>query len=316
MSKFKTALSLIKTPGKLIMPMAEMGLLRWMPDKLYLQIVFHGQTGKRLDLHNPMTYNEKLQWIKLYDRNPAYPLLVDKYEVKKIVSSIIGDEYIIPTIGVWNDPDEIDYSQLPKSFVLKCTHDSGSVIICHDKETFDFDSAKNYLKEKMRKNTYWSGREWPYKNVQPRIIAEIYLEGENSKGVDDYKVLCFHGVPKLIEVHSGRMTGNHTMDYYDTQWNRTNITQVRYPMADKPQPSPIPLSKMLELSSLLSKDYIHIRVDWYVIKEKLYFGELTFFDASGLVQFKDEKWDYLLGQWIQLPEIHNNGEEEKGDKEV
>lgn len=289
----------ISNPGKAIVPLASRGLLNWVPDETYLKIAFRGQMGKRLKLDPPITFNEKLQWLKLHDRKPIYHELVDKAEVKKYVSQTIGHEYIIPTIGIWNTVDEIPFEKMPTRFAIKCTHDSGSVIVCKDKAKLDIELVKNKLKYHLNKSTYWFGREWPYKGLKPRIIVEELI-GDGLKPLTDYKVLCFNGVPRLIEVHIDRGTVKHTQDFYDTDWKRTEIEQTCEPMSEIPIQPPQCLKQMLELSELLSKEFIHIRVDWYVVGNRLYFGELTFYDGSGFAEFVDEKWDYMLGEWIQL----------------
>ena len=299
MLKIRTAINLLKSPGDLIIALANKKLLNWIPDELYLKCFFRIQTGYCLNLKNPRTFNEKLQWLKLHDRKDLYHSLVDKYEVKAYVASIIGDKYIIPTIGIWDDVDRIPFKKLPKQFVLKCTHDSGSVIICRDKSKLDFEEAKNKLKRYMKKSIYWFGREWPYKGLKPKVIAEKYME-DGGEGLIDYKVLCFNGQPKLIEVHAGRMTPKHTQDFYTTNWKRTAIEQFCEPMADMPMERPKVLNEMLELSKTLSQGFIHIRVDWYIIQGKLYFGELTFYDGAGFAPFIDKKWDYMLGDLIHL----------------
>ena len=228
-----------------------------------------------------------------------YTKLVDKFEVRKYIAEKIGEEYLIPLVGgPWNSPDEIDFDALPDRFVLKCTHDSGGVIICKDKSKLDIPAAKAKLNKRLKRNYYWVNREWPYKDVPHRIIAEKYMEDESGE-LRDYKVLCFNGEPKLIELHMGRFT-KHTQDFYDTQWKRQNIIQGS-PMADEPTPRPVFLDDMLKMSSELSKDFPHIRVDWYGIEGKLYLGELTMYDASGLCAFDLEEWDSELGSWIELP---------------
>ena len=295
-------------PGKAIIPLASRGLFNWIPDETYLKIVYRGQMSKRLNLNPPITFNEKLQWLKLHDRKHIYHKLVDKAEVKKYISRKIGEEYIIPTIGIWETVEEIPFDKLPSRFVIKCTHDSGSVIICEDKSKFDINSAKKKLNYHLKKSTYWFGREWPYKGLKPRVIVEELI-GDGVKPLADYKVLCFNGVPKLVEVHLNRGTASHTQDFYDIDWNRTEIEQTCEPMANTPILPPGCLEQMLELSELLSKEFIHIRVDWYTVDDRLYFGELTFYDGSGFAEFVDDKWDYMLGKWIQLPnkidEINN-----------
>lgn len=315
MSKLSTALHLLKTPGKMIVPLADMGFFNWLPDKPYLKLVYRGEMGKRLDLEHPQTFNEKLQWLKLYDHNPLYHQLVDKYEVKQFIADRIGQKYIIPTLGIWHSVEEIAFDQLPEQFVLKCTHDSGSVIICKDKKTFDIEAAKRKLSFHLKKSTYWFGREWPYKGLIPRIIAEPYLE-DDTGGLVDYKVLCFAGEPKLIEVHAGRMSDNHTQDFYTTDWVRTDIVQTCEPMSADVIPAPEQLELMLSLSKKLAQGFIHIRVDWYIVSGQLLFGELTFYDGSGFAEFVDEKWDMEIGSWIKLPEEKNSRKKENRPKET
>ncbi len=273
-------------------------LKRLIPDKMYLEIQYYRCFHKKLNLKNPQSFNEKLNWLKLYDHNEDYIKMVDKYEVKRYVSNLIGEEYVIPTIKVWDCVEEINDRELPRQFVLKCTHDSGSIVICRDKETFNLKNAKQILKSGLKTNGYWFGREWPYKNVIPRIIAEEYIEEKNKKELTDYKVLCFGGEPKLIEVHNGRYTNHHTQDMYDINWNKTEITQgdVSENLIEKP----INFEKMIEFSKILSKNIRHIRVDWYEVNGKLYFGELTFYDGSGFEGFDNYEDDLLLGSWISL----------------
>ena len=299
--KLKRILFYIKNPRKILMQLGERGFFDWMPDKPYLRMIFRSEMGAELNLENPKTFNEKIQWLKLYDRKPLYHQLVDKYEVKQYIADKIGQEYIIPTLGIWENVDDILFDQLPDQFVLKCTHDSGSVMICKDKAAFDTEAAKKKLASHMKKSTYWFGREWVYKGITPRIIAEPYLE-DGTGGLTDYKVLCFSGEPKLIEVHSGRMSDAHTQDFYTTDWGRTDIVQTCEPMSDTVAPRPPQLELMLALSRELAQGLVHIRVDWYIVGNQLLFGELTFYDGSGFAEFVDEKWDQLLGSWIQLPE--------------
>lgn len=269
-------------------------------DKEYLEKKFMILMNRDLNLVNPQTFNEKLQWLKLYDRKPEYTTMVDKYAVKKYVADIIGEEHIIPTLGVWNHFDEIDFDKLPNQFVLKCTHDSGGIVICKDKNQLDLKSAKKKIEKCLKRNYYWSSREWPYKDVKPRIIAEKFLSDEGKEELSDYKVLCFNGEPKIVEVHKGRFNGQHTADNYDIFWNKTDIEQYDLPKTNELMPKPAFLEEMLHLSKLLSKDLIHVRVDWYFTNNRLYFGELTFFDGSGYNLFCGNA-DELLGSWIKLP---------------
>ena len=276
------------------------GLLNWMPDKAYLKLMFRVRTGKKLNLKNPTTFNEKLQWIKLYDRNPEYCNMVDKHEVKKYVAEIIGRQYIIPTLGVWNKFDDIDFDLLPNQFVLKCTHDSGGLVICRDKSKLDLEAACAKIKKSLATNYYLHGREWPYKSLNPRIIAEKYMVDDSGTELRDYKVMCFNGKPRLIQYHMGRYK-YHTQDFYDTEWNKLEISQG-CPLSEEELDKPIFLEEMLELSEKLSVGIPHVRIDWYYVQGQLYFGEITFFDASGFDEFEPEKWNKIIGGWCTLPQ--------------
>lgn len=276
----------------------------WMPDDLYLKLLYLIFIGKQLNLKNPQTYNEKLQWLKLYDHNPLYTTMVDKYAVKKYVANKLGEEFIIPTLGVWNRPEEIDFSLLPNQFVLKTTFGGGGgdVLICKDKTSLNTEDAIKYMSAFMNQDSYKNLKEWPYKNVPRRVIAEKYMEEPGKTSLTDYKVMCFNGVARLIELHNGRYTDGHTQVFYDRDWNKTNITQGSYgDVSDTLAERPEKLEEMLKLSEVLSKDIPHVRVDWYIINNKLYFGELTFFDSSGFDDFIPDEYNYILGEWISLP---------------
>jgi hypothetical protein len=255
---------------------------------------------KKLDLKNPKGYNEKLFWMKLYDHRPEYTTMVDKYAVKKYVADIIGEEYIIPTIGVWNKPEDIEWEKLPNQFVLKCTHDSGGLVICRDKEKLDIQSAMNKLRKSLKNNYYKAGREWPYKNVTRRIIAEKYMEDKSLGELPDYKFFCFDGVVKALFIGTERGTGDVKFDYYDADFNHLDIVQL-HPMSGKDLPKPQHFDKMKELASKLSKGLPQVRVDFYNINGDIYFGELTFFHHGGVIPFHPESWDYTFGSWIKLP---------------
>jgi hypothetical protein len=301
--KLRTVLGLLKNPYLFITTLGKYNVLNWMPDSCFLRISYRGNTGEKLNLKNPQTFNEKLQWLKLYDRNPLYTKLADKYEVREFVSKSIGDEYLVPLLGVYNSVDEIDFNILPERFVLKCTHDQGSVIICRDKEQFDIQKAKRFLNKRLAKNPFWATREWPYKNITPRIICERYLEQGDKKTLDDFKVLCFNGEAKLIEYHINRFNDNHTQDFYDLSWNKTKISQKGSPLSTVNTPKPILLEKMLRLSEILANKIPHVRVDWYIAGGILFFGEMTFFDASGFCPFDNPADDLLLGTWIDISKV-------------
>lgn len=270
-----------------------------MDDEKYLKRKYKACMGKELHLDSPQTFNEKLQWLKLYDRKPEYTTMVDKYAVKKYVADIIGEEYIIPTLGVWNHFDEIDFDKLPNQFVLKCTHDSGGIVICKDKKKLDLKSAKKKIEKSLKQNYYWSSREWPYKDVKPRIIAEEYMIDESGYELKDYKFFCFNGEAKMMFIATDR--GSDTkFDFYDMEFNHLPFTNG-HPNANKKIQRPKNYSKMIALAAKLSFEIPNVRVDFYNINGKIYFGELTFFHWSGLVPFEPEEWDYKLGSWIKLP---------------
>lgn len=287
----------IAAPRKLILTFGSHGFLNWLPDRLYLKLVYWGEIGKIPNLESPATYNEKLQWLKLHDRKPEYSTYVDKYAVRDHVKKVIGGQYLVPLLGVYNSVEEIPWDSLPAKFVLKCTHGSGSNIICTDKDKLDIHAAKMKLNKWMKKSWYWLGREWPYKNIRPRIICEKYLS-ETGGAPHDYKVLCFDGKAKLIEVHMNRDT-DHKQDFYDRNWNKVGILQGT-PMSNIVLDKPQVFAQMLQFSEMLAQDKCHVRVDWYVVKNRLYFGEITFFDGSGLVPFDKEEDDLMIGSWINL----------------
>ena len=281
--------------------LANRGRFDGLDDETFLYRKYKACMGKELNLASPKTFNEKLQWLKLYDHKPEYTMMVDKYAVRKYIADTIGEEYLIPLLGVWDNPDDIDFDALPKQFVLKCNHNSGlGMCICKDKSKLDIEKVKAGLRKGLKQDYYLTCREWPYKNVKRRIIAEEYMSDEGKEELSDYKVLCFNGEAKLIEVHKGRFYGNHTADNYDEFWNKTDIEQYDLPKSDDIMPKPAFLEEMLYLSKLLSKNLIHVRVDWYFTNNRLYFGELTFFDGSGYNQFCGDA-DEFLGSLIKLP---------------
>ena len=280
-------------------------------DEFYVKWEYYFDTHKKLNLDNPQSFNEKLQWLKLYDNQDKYTLLVDKYEVKKYVKDIIGEEYIIPTIGVWDSFEDIDFSKLPNQFVLKTTHDSGGVFICKDKSSLKKNILARKIKRNLSRNYYWKHRELPYKTVKPRIIAEQYMVDESGYELKDYKIFCFKGKPHFIEVDFDRFI-QHRRNIYSTSWELLPF-EIEYPsnptvIHDKP----VCLSEMLNIASKLSQGIPHVRVDLYVINGKIYFGELTFYHESGVAKFIPDKWNYVLGGMIKLPD-HPNGLNDYGD---
>ena len=272
------------------------------PDKLYLKVVFLLRTGKNLNLSNPQTFNEKLQWLKLYYRRPILTSMVDKYEAKRIVANIIGEEYIIPTIGVWDKPEEIDFDELPEQFVLKTTHGGGNsgVVICRDKSKFNREEAINKLNKSLKQEIYSYLREWPYKNVPKRIIAETYMEDGRTHGLWDYKFFAFNGVVKSLFVATERDSGNVKFDFYDQDFNHLDLVQT-HPMSGQILEKPKCFEEMKKVAEKLSEGLPEVRIDLYDVNGKVYFGEFTFFHHGGVEPFHPEKWDYIFGSWIDLP---------------
>lgn len=275
-------------------------LLRLCPDRIYLQVVFFKHFHRFINFRNPRTFSEKLQWLKLYNRNPIYSVMVDKYLVKNYVASKIGEEYVVPTLGVWDHADEIDFNKLPNQFVLKWNHDSGSIVICKDKKDFSISNAIKKLNQFENHNAFWYGREWPYKNVEPKILAEKYLENED-KQLTDYKFYCFDGQPEYCQVIRNRFT-EETIDFYDMEWNLMPFVGLNSVAKNGMDPAtkPLKLDLMINICRQLSKDQKFMRVDLYNVCGKIYFGEITFYPASGFGFFRPKEWNVLLGKKIVL----------------
>lgn len=275
--------------------------LPFLPDTIRIRMMWKQWMDYPLHLNNPKTYNEKLQWMKLHDRNPLYTKLVDKFSVKDYVKDIIGGQYIIPTLGVWRTVEEIDFASLPNQFVLKTTHDSGGVCICKDKSTFDIEAAKRKLNNSLHYDYYKLAAEWPYKDVPRRIIAEQYLEDDRYHELRDYKFFCFNGCVKALFVATERQTRKEPyFNFFDRDYNHLDIVQG-HPQAPVPPEKPLNYDLMIQLAEKLSKGFPQVRVDFYEVNGKVYFGELTFFHHSGIVPFIPRKWDYTFGEWFELP---------------
>ena len=278
-------------------------LSRLIPDRIYLQIVYFRHFKKFIDFDNPKTFNEKIQWLKLNYRKEEYTNLVDKYRVKQYITKRSGEEYVIPTLGVWKNVDDIDFKSLPEKFVLKCNNDSGGIVICKNKKDFDEVKAKSFLKERLKNNGYWYGREWPYKNVKPCIIAEKYMEDSISKDLKDYKFFCFNGSMEFFDIDIDRFI-EHRSNYYDRNGNFLPFGKTYCPPDyTKKIEMPKNLDKMIELAETISHNTVLSRIDFYEIDGQVYFGEITFYPGSGFSPFTDEKWDYKLGDMIDLPNI-------------
>ena len=274
-------------------------MLDWLPDAIYLKLIFRIKMHQRLELRKPVTFNEKMQWLKLHDRNPSYSRMVDKYEVKKFVADRIGEKYIIPVLGIWDKFEEIDFDELPDQFVLKCTHDSGGIIICKDKSKLNIEMARKKLNRSLRTNYFYHGREWPYKNVKPRIMAEKYME-DSSGELKDYKLMMFNGKHKCSFV----CTERHNKDglkvtFFDTEWNEMPFER-HYPRSKKRILKPESYEEMVACAEILSRSIPFVRIDFYEIGDKPYFGEITFYPGSGMEEFNPERWDRIMGDWLDI----------------
>lgn len=295
MSKIK---KIMKRPVYFLTSPASRGLLNWVPDRIYLKMLYRLWTGEKLNLKNPVTFNEKVQWLKLYDRKEEYKKMVDKYEVREYIAGLIGESYLVKCYGVYDSFEQIDFAVLPEKFVMKCTHDSGSVVFCKNKKTFDKNAAKKRLERAMKRSYYGAYREWSYKDLKPRIIIEEYLEDGTGRDLTDYKIMCFNGKAKLIMTHENRYV-YHTQAYYDIDWNKTDLIQPYLPLSEGILERPAQLEKIYELSELIAKDMYHARIDWYVVKDKIYFGEITFYSASGLEPFVGDG-DKIVGAMLDI----------------
>lgn len=273
-----------------------------LPNKWYLFFRFKNRVGYWPHLNHPRTFNEKLQWLKLNDRHAEYTQMVDKIDAKKYVASIIGEKYIIPTLGVWDSVDEIEWDKLPNQFVIKVSSDSGGIVVCKDKQTLDIEKAKEKLTNGWGKNYYVHNKEYPYRDLTPRIIAEEYKEDESGYELRDYKIFCFNGEPKILFVASDRQkAGEDTkFDFFDLNWNHLPFTNG-HPNSKEHIAKPKNFEEMLEIAKKLSVDIPQVRIDLYNCNGQIYFGEITFFHWSGMTAFDPVEWDFKLGKMIKLP---------------
>ena len=292
----------IKRPQYLFLSLGHRGFLNWMKDETYLKIAYWCKMGKKLNLQNPVTFNEKLQWLKLNNQNPEYTNVVDKYEVRNYIEKKIGKEYLNPLFGVWDNIDNINFDKLPNQFVLKCTHDSGGLVICKDKTELDICKTKKKIKKSLKYNYYWGQREWIYKNIKPKIICEKFLVQNDGDELRDYRFFCFNGEPKFITVDFSIIDKKKTRrNLYDLHWNLMDA-EISYPKetnirVDKPKK----LEEMIELSKKLSTGFPHTRVDFYYIDNRIIFGEITFFHQSGMGKISPEEFDKTIGGWLEIP---------------
>lgn len=297
-------------PAKIINYFGSKGRMKFIPDKLYLKIVYRANIGKRLSLDNPKTFTEKIQWLKLYDRKPEYVQLVDKAKVRKYIANTIGKKYLIPVLGIYKRFDDIDFTRLPNQFVLKCTHDSGSIILCKNKAKFNLEKAKKKISECLKQNYYYPGREWPYKYVKPRIICEKYMQDGSNVVPKDYKVYCFHGEPKYIFVlHDKFKEGiKKSGTVYTTDWEMIpcvlDSNYIRNPLKEE---RPKCLNELLSLSKRLCQGFYQVRIDFYIIRDRIYFSEITLSTSSGLVPIIPASYDTLLGNLVRLPIDYKKG---------
>lgn len=273
-------------------------------DEEFLKEYYLMFMGKPLNLDNPKTLCEKLQWLKLYDHNPLYTKLADKYEVRKYVAETIGEEYLVPNLGVWNSFDEIDFENLPKQFVLKCTNNSGFSYVVKDKDNFDKEAARKILEEGLQFNYFYQSREWVYKDIQPRIIADAYIDTLGKPDSVEYKITCFNGKFVFLTFCKGKAHASfeeRTNDHYDINFEK-QYGYVNYKNTDIEWEKPAQWNQFIEISEKLAQNIPHVRVDFYIHNGKIYFGELTFYTWSGFMEFEPEEWDRKLGDMLRLPD--------------
>ena len=279
-----------------------LGLYKNIDDVTFTKRKFKIRMGYELNLENPITFNEKLQWLKLFDHNPIYTKMVDKIGAKEYAANILGEKHIIPTIGIWDKPEDIDWDKLPKQFVLKVTHDSGGIVICKDKEHLDKEAVIKILSKSLDFDYYKLHREWPYKNVPRKIIAEKYMKENGSEELRDYKFYCFNGEPQFLYVSEGLSNHkNAKMCFVTLDWDLAKFGRFDYTPYDKLPPKPNNLDDLIIIARKLSKGYTFLRVDLYSINGNIYFGELTLCPCAGMMRFDPEEYDKIVGEFMSLP---------------
>ena len=292
----------LKNPKKILLLLLYKLSKFFKNDEFYLKIFYRISIGKKLTLQKPITYNEKLQWLKLNYKNPNYIEMVDKIKAKKYAGCTIGKEHIIPLLGIWNEFDDIDFSKLPNKFVLKTSHGCGGVVICKNKKKFNISKAKKIINKSLKHNYFFRGREFYYKKIKPRILAEEFMVDESGYELKDYKFFCFDGIPKAMFIATGRPYDTR-FDFFDIEFNHLAFING-YKNADIQPKKPKNFEKMVELSAKLSENIPHVRVDFYNVNGRIYFGEMTFSHWGGMKAFEPEEWDHKFGEWIKLPEKH------------
>ncbi len=303
MSKLNFLMDLIRDPATRFYFLSAHGFYHSLSDEEYIKRLWKYKMDKPLDLENPKTFCEKMQWLKIHDHNPRYTKLADKYEIKKIVAEEIGSEHVVPLLGVWDSFDDIDLSKLPDSFILKTTHDSGGFMICKDKKNFDVSAARKKFSKALKRNFYWSGREWQYKNIPPRIIAEKYIDSLGKPDSLEYKLTCVDGKVVFTTVckgiaHSG--FDDRSNDHFDRDGNRMPW-YAYYKPSKTPVSLPAQADEMIGYAEKLSKGIPYVRADFYIVDDIVYFGELTFYTWDGFLKFEPDEWDLKLGEMITLP---------------
>jgi len=307
MSKLKTAIKLLKNdrdaiPATIFAHFARSKVSHILPDKMYLKIQYYMNIGKKLNIKDPETFNEKLQWLKLYNRNPLFTEMVDKYAVRSFISEKIGEKHLIPLIGAWDRADEIDFDTLPQQFVLKCNHDSGSVVICKNKDALDVDAVVKKLNKKLSRDMFYWSREWPYKNIKRKVICEEYMQDQSFDVLNVFKILNFNNGEQIIQVIQNDKTRDESIDYFDSQWTRLDMRQ-NFPNSKVPLKKPETLETMLALAKKLSEGFPFLRTDFYEINGQVYFSEFTFFSDAGMCKFTPSDWDMELGNRMDITKI-------------
>lgn len=285
-------------PGKIFMPLAARGCFNWMDDATYLKLIYHSRMGKKLNLSSPVGFNEKIQWLKLYDRREKYIQWVDKNSAKELVAQLLGPEYVVPTIAVWDKSEDIDFSKLPDKCVMKCNHDQGSTVIFERANGMNESKLREYFAIRMKKNAYSTTKEWPYKQIVPKIICEEYL----AEDIIDYKFFCFNGKPTFINIGKKNVQDNVTcITFLDLDWKKLPFQRSDFPPVDILPKKPGQLDKMLEIAEKLAQDTYFVRVDLYCVNERIYFSEFTLYPTSGFIRFSPEEGDRILGEKLILP---------------
>lgn len=298
----KKIIEYLKNPYKIALFLSNHHCLNWVSDENYAKLIYRAKFGRKLDLNNPETFNEKIQWLKLYDRNPKYSDFVDKYESKNIVKDLVGEEFVVPLLGVYNSFDEIDFDALPDQFVIKTTHDSGGYVIVRDKSKLNIAEARKKIESSQKTNYYKYSREWPYNNIKPRIIVEEYIVGKNGEEMKDFKLFCFNGEFEFGFIISGRSQKILKMKYFDKDFNFIPVKQGgdKY-ILDESIPKPKSFDKMVELTKTLTKGFPFVRMDFIEVDDRLYVGEFTLYHWGGAMPFEPDEWDHKFGEFIKLP---------------